>query len=287
MQNEITDKIKEYNKAHTEFSCKNSVSVSKCIGCIKEEFDTECVAQTMVDKYYNTPGHKYYHMLKEDIIQLWENKRNKALNRGKTYDGMMEQLIEIRKPELFALWKEAVKYDTDDFLKLAHKGFINLLTTLNTFGYTCIGTEIQLFCKNKNNPKQIINGRCDCLMYSPKLNRYLIIDWKTNEEIKTNAYKKLLGPACIYPASDFYTYMIQLSFYKKALIETYNLSNDAYIDILICQMGASNNGYISYKPDYGNYIYNSDFLDTLIEYAYLKLDIKYEIKETKTSNPLF
>ena len=288
MKNEITELIKQYNEAHAEFTCKKSVSVSKCINCIKEEFDTEGVAQKMFEKYYHVEGSKYYQMTKEAIIALWDDKREKALKKGRTYDAMMEQLIEIRNPEVLQLWKDTVHYKDNAFLQLAYKGFTNLLTTLNQFGYTCIGTEIQLFCRNSKKPEQIINGRCDCLMYSSKLGRYLIIDWKTNEEIKTTCFKQLLGPSLIYPAADYYTYMIQLSFYKKALVETYNLAADEQVDILICQMGTSNNGYISYNSKVGNYIYNSAFLDSLIEYAYIKLDVKTEIaKDDKNSNPLF
>lgn len=276
MDNVITSHIRSINQERKDrYTYKNSISVSKCIGYLHPEFDTIGTAKNMVEKYYNVEGHKYYHMTVEEIIALWEDKRNKALTRGKLYDSLVEQILEIRDPIKLKEWKTKHNYESNAFIQLAYKGLINVLTFLNERKYVCIGTEIQMFVEDRNNPANIVNGRCDALFYSNLTNRYLIIDWKTNEEIRIKGYNSLYGPAAFYQDTDYYKYMFQLSFYKKALAETYKLAIDDNIDIMIAQMGHNDVlGYTLYSPAMGNYRYDATLMDMIIQYCYLKHNLK-------------
>lgn len=275
MKNNITDYITKVNKERKEwYTYKKTISVSKCISYMHPEFNIPAKAAEMVRKYYDKEGHKYYHMSADEIIKLWDDKKHAALARGTLYDSLVEQVLEIRNPDKFTEWKLNHNFENDMFIQKAYTGLLNILTLFKNNHYICIGTEIPMYAHNRQNGEQIVNGRCDALFYNTETCRYLIIDWKTNEKIETTGFQTMYGPAIIYYDSDFYKYMFQLSFYKKALSETYNLAVSDNVDIMIAQMGRSEEGYTLYNPAYGNYVYDSNMMDNIIQYCYLKHNMK-------------
>jgi hypothetical protein len=269
MNNTITQYIKRINDdIKRELNGIKTISVSGCIGYLKPEFDKERTAQRMVDKYYNQEGHRYYHMSKEDIILSWEVKAKEATDRGRLFDSFVEQKIEIRDNNKFNDWSLKHNIDNDEFMQRAMKGFWNVIAHYNSIGYTdVIGTEIPLYIRHEFNNDQIINGRCDCLLYNPNSKHFLIIDWKTNAEIKTTGYEKMYGPMMSFPSCDYYGYMVQLSLYKKALMETYKLGTIDSIHIAICQMGTTDDPYYKVYND-SNFWYTPSLMNSIIDYAY-------------------
>lgn len=270
MSSPIVTYIQQYNSEHPEFTYKNSISVSKCIEYLNPIFDSEKVATEMYEKYFNTEGHKYYQKTPEMILEMWETKRDNALKKGKLFDAYIEQILEIKDNNKFQKWKLDENIDSNEFMQDAMRGFCNLLNYLKDCKYdTIIGTEIPLWIKhNYNNQELIINGRCDCLMYSSTLKKYLIIDWKTNESIKNIGFKKMNGPISHLDSCELYKYLTQLYFYKKALCETYNIADYNNIDVMICQMGYKSSPYYKlWIPD-TQYQFNDDLINNIIIYCF-------------------
>ena len=67
-----------------------------------------------------------------------------------------------------------------------------------------------------------VRGRFDALFRNKRTGKWIIIDWKSSgsiDKVSNKWTKNLLGPASKFPALNYYTYTMQLYFYKKALIE--------------------------------------------------------------------
>lgn len=272
----IIEYIKQYNSEHPEFTYKNSISVSKCIEYLTPEFDSEKVANEMYQKYFNTPDHKYYQKTPEMILEMWEEKRNASLAKGKLFDSYVEQILEIKNAKEFHKWKITEGIEYNEFMQKAMIGFRNILTYLKECGYdTVIGTEIPLWIKiNENNRDYIVNGRCDCLMYNSKDKKYLIIDWKTNEAIKSSGFNKMKGPLNHLDACELHKYTTQIYFYKKAICETYGLADYEHIDVMICQMGRASVPYYKiFLPDARQYLFTSKQMNQIIKYCFDVNDI--------------
>lgn len=275
MDNSITRHIDEVNLNTPDFRWENCISVSKCIGFMKHEFNAEVTAKNMIPKHFNNPSSKYYQMTAEQIIEMWNEKAESAKEKGRQFDALMNQLIEVRDNNELQLWKYDVSWDENDFLKRAYEGFKKLLEILQA-EYMVIGTELPLYARSCKNPNHITCGRCDCLLWNWKTKRYLIIDWKTSEQIKQSAFKNMKGPGNKYPDADYFHYMTQLSFYKKSIVETYKLASAKNVDILICQMGIPENpGFKTFGPT-GKFMYDSAYLDNAIDYAFLRKEIEIE-----------
>lgn len=272
MENDIVKHISEINEQTSDFRWENCVSVSKCIGFMKHEFDAESTAKNMIPKHFNNPNSKYYQMTADQIMEMWTQKSEAAKEKGRQYDSLMEQIFEIRDPKQFELWKFDVSWDENLFIQKAYNSFKELMKILGS-DYIFIGTEIPLYARSNKNPGHITCGRCDCLLWNLKTKRYLIIDWKTSEQIKFTGFKNLKGPGNKYPDADYFHYMTQLSFYKKAIVETYRLAEDSAVDILICQMGTDETpGFKTFGPG-AKYMYDSVYLDNVIDYGFLRKEL--------------
>ena len=69
-----------------------------------------------------------------------------------------------------------------------------------------------------------IKGRFDALFYNEETHKWIVIDWKSSGTIDTVTdrwTKNLLGAAKQFPALNWYTYTMQLYFYKTALLNHY------------------------------------------------------------------
>lgn len=280
MENVFTNYIEKVNEQIKEkLGRKRSISVSKCINMLKPEFETEKVAGEMVEKYFDVEGHKYYHMSKEEIIDLWETKKNNACNRGMLFDSYVEQRFEIRDSEAYQEWYLEHNISEDMFMHRAMNGFNNIIKNYAGLGYTTVvGTEIPLFAFNTFDNTQVINGRCDCLLYNPTTKHFLIIDWKTNEEIKQSGYENMYGPMSNFPSCEYYGYILQVFFYKKALIETYKLGTSETVHVAICQMGVPENPNYRIFND-SIFSYTESLMNSIIKYVYLRKEYSKKQKE--------
>ena len=105
--------------------------------------------------------------------------------------------------------------------------------------------------------------------FSSKDKKYLIIDWKTNEAIKSSGFNKMKGPLNHLDSCELHKYTTQIYFYKKALNETYGLADYEHIDVMICQMGRATPPYYKiFTPDMRQYQFTSKQMNQIIKYCF-------------------
>ena len=272
--NDINQKIKKKNKEINQLLETRTMSVSKLIEYMHKEFDKEGVAKKCFEKGFDDPKSKYYQMTQQQILESWEATATKSRSYGSKIDSYIE--IFLTKPEKLDSWKLDNNYDYDDRIKNLCKGFeefYNVLTEKTDYKYVC--REEKMFIKS-NKTDEWINGRFDCLFYSKKLNKYLVIDWKTSGSIdKENKWEKMLGPLYEYDACNLNEYTIQIQMYKKALSEVYELAPPENIDVYICKFSIEPNEFGNHFQLYNQgFEYDSKKLDDIIEFAYKKSRMK-------------
>lgn len=268
--NDIKRKINEKNKEILKEIQGKTMSVSSLIGYMHKAFDREAVAEKCVKKGFDDPESKYYQMSAKQIIESWEAKANES----KLYGSMMDNYIGtyLTEPENMETWKLDNNYDYDPRINGLCKGFnqfYDVISSKTDYEYVC--REEKMFIKS-NKTGEWINGRFDCLFYSPKLNKYLVIDWKTTGTIdRENKWERMLGPLYDKDACDLNEYTIQVQMYKKALSEVYELASPENIDVYICQFSVEPNetgtNFLLYREGFP---YDTKLLDNIIEFAYKK-----------------
>lgn len=272
--NEIKKKIKEKNKEIETFLKAKTLSVSSVIDYMHKEFDKEGVAKKCFEKGFNDPESKYYKMPVEQIIESWEKKGHESRMYGSLVDSYIGTYLNY--PTDVDSWKLDNNYDYDPRIQGLCEGFdqfYNIISNKTDYKYVC--REEKLYIKS-NKTDEWINGRFDCLFYSEKLNKFLVIDWKTSGSIdKENKWEKMFGPLYDKDACNFNEYTIQLQMYKKALSEVYELASPENIDVYLCQFSIEPNEtgthFLLYKQGFE---YDSKLLDNVIEFAYKKSRIK-------------
>lgn len=268
----IQEYIENKNKELKELF-KKTLSVSKLNEYLKEPFDEITMAENCYQKGLKDPTYKYAGMNVNEILTQWHDKANESKHYGRLLDEYTDLLFNKKDNDL-ELWKLNNNFNNDNRLNNYCKGveqFIDFII-LNT-NYYYVGREIPIFYENKNGNK--INGRLDYLLYDDNTDSYIIIDWKTTENItiKNKYNKHLLGPAYMLDECDMNLYTIQLFIYKLALVNTYKLTTANKISTYVCNLlrDSDNNKYYKlYKP---NFIYNEDLLNKFIEFGNNKLKL--------------
>jgi len=254
-----------------------TLSLSKCISYMQEPFDAEGKSKSCSEKGFNDPNSKYYQMTPEDIVEKWTLNNEKAKEYGKKLDDYAEKIL--LKMDL-DLWKLDNNFDYDERLQGLCKGFDQFLGIVaSKTDYVFVARELPLYASGIGD--EYINGRFDCLFYSPSQNRYMLIDWKTNEDFKTsNRFQKLKGPCFRMDDCHAITYSIQLGMYKKALCETYGITTPDRIETFICQFlgepGGNGNNYILHKTFVD---YDPKLLSQIIDFSYKKHDAIRKMKK--------
>ena len=270
----IKQKIKDKNKEINQLLETRTMSVSKLIEYMHKEFDRDGVAKKCFEKGFDDPKSKYYQMDVKAILESWEAKATES----KKYGSMMDNYIGtfLTDPDYLETWKLDNNYEYDHRIHGLCEGFnqfYKLITEKTDYKYVC--REEKMFIKS-NKTDEWINGRFDCLFYSEKLNKYLVIDWKTSGTIdKENKWEKLFGPLYDKDACNLNEYTIQVQMYKKALSEVYELAPPENIDVYICQFSIEPNEFGNHFQLYNQgFEYDSKKLDDIIEFAYKKSRIK-------------
>lgn len=272
--NDIKEKIKAKNKEISASLESKPLSVSKVIEYLHKEFDQQGVAKKCFDKGFNDPKSKYYQMTVEKIVESWQNKAKESQRYGSLMDDYIGTFL--TESDHLESWKLDNNYDYDPRIHNLCTGFnqfYEILSSQTDYKYVC--REEKMYIKS-NKTGEWINGRFDCLFYSEKLNKYLIIDWKTCEAIeRENKWEKMFGPLYDKEACDLNEYTVQIQMYKKALSEVYEITTPENIDIYLCHFlttpNANGNYFQLYKEGFE---YNSTLLDNIIEFAYKKSRIK-------------
>ena len=196
-----------------------TISISAVLGMIQEPFDQIGVAQKTYDKHFNNPESQYYQKTVEQICEMWSAKGAESCKYGSLLDdyigmNLLEQNLELQ------LWKLDNNYEYDERL-LAHcNAFDDFYKLVMASGDTeFIDREKNLYLKVGD---YYVRGRFDALFRNKRTGKWIIIDWKSSgsiDKVSNKWTKNLLGPASKFPALNYYTYTMQLYFYKKALIE--------------------------------------------------------------------
>jgi len=198
-----------------------------------EPFEKEKVAENLIN---NVP--KYKDMTKEELFTDW----GKSASLGTEIHEQMEDFILTGEKPDHPKGRRGAEW--------VHKRVDSKYILL---------PEVIIY-----STKIGIAGMIDLLVEDPDTNEYVIIDWKTNKQIRTTAYKSKTGS---HPATadiedcNFMQYSLQLSLYRYILESYYNVK--------------IKNCFIVHLKDDTAVEYKCPYLKTTIEKM---LEAKYGIK---------
>ena len=248
------------------------------LGMLSEPFDSQGVAQKTFDKHYNDESSQYFHKSVEEIMDMWAQK-------GKTschYGSMLDDYIGInltQTPDDLELWKLDNNYDYDERLHAHCDAFDNFYHTLVESGeWEFVDREKTVYLRVGD---YYIKGRFDALFKNKRTGKFVVFDWKSSGTIdkkETPWTKKLLGPAFQYPALNYYTYTMQLFFYKKALIESKYLPEgmtEDDVNVMIVNLPdhiieSAGKNYETHRPAFP---YDSELMDRIFNFAVRKNEL--------------
>lgn len=282
---QLQEKIASINKEkYEDLNGRSVISVTKLADYVGEPFDKLKTAQSCELKGKNDPLYKYAGMTAEQIIEEWDAKATESRLYGDLLDSYTEQVFEKSEQER-EIWKLDNNFDTDMRLKNNCMGFEQFKSDILAAGFEYAGREISVygecphthpgnmpFDKEIEELPDLVIGRIDCLFYNPEKETYLIVDWKTTDEIKDHAFrnKKMKGPAHEYEDCDLSKYIIQVQTYKNDLIK-YGIAPAEKIVVCICNLRKEPepNGklYRLYKE---NVAFSSETLDSIVNFSIKK-----------------
>ena len=189
------------------------ISVTTLVGQYEKPFDEDRVA-TFKSKKDGIP--------KQDLIDMWHFDRDFACCKGTHTHAYNEylwkggSLYNYNKKEVIKEFGFDVISPVWDKLKKICESFYN------TFKDNLIPLGLEQIVGSKDYD---IAGAIDFLAYSKKLDAIIILDYKTNKEIKLESYKdeKMLYPLNDIPDCNYYHYCLQLAIYKQIIEHETNL----------------------------------------------------------------
>lgn len=215
------------------------ISISSLLGTIITPFDSEGVSQKTCEKHYNNPQSEYYHMTAEQIREVWSAKGATSTHYGSLLDDYIGCILTGNENDL-RLFKLDNGYDYDERLKAHCDAFDNFYSVLSKSGDTeFIDREKYLYLKVKNpitKEDMYVYGRFDALFRNKRTGKYILIDWKSSgtiDKVPDKWTKKMLGPMFKYPQLNWYSYTLQLYFYKQALLNSGYLPEGTNADDII------------------------------------------------------
>lgn len=294
MNKEILDKIDSINKERfSNLDGRKIISVSKIEDYVSTPFDAEAQAKVCEEKGKMDPNYKYAGLTAEEIQKLWEDKAAESRKYGMLLDEYTEQVIGKNRKTL-EVWKLDNNFEYDPRLKNNCLGFEEFYSEIQKYGYSVVGREITVYVQTPSSVgdmpfdsqeeegNNVVVGRIDCLFNNPSTGKYLIVDWKTTDEIKTQAFraKKMKGPANNWQDCDMGKYTIQLHMYKTALAFTYHLTDPKNIAVCICNLKkeqdpATLKNYLLYKE---NFPYNERLIYQVVDFSIKKRELLNAVK---------
>ena len=187
MQNKIKEYFKELQfdaqKHSYEVRGKPLTSVSKTIHKYVEKVDFDKIAGFVAKKRGIT---------KAEVLAEWEAKKIASCNQGTLVHTFGENYNGMQKP-------------TNGFEEAIVKFWDNIPDHIQPFLF-----EIQMFSEELG-----IAGTADIILYNTKTNKFILADYKTNEDLFKNFKgKKLLAPFDNLLENSFNKYQLQLSMYQ-------------------------------------------------------------------------
>lgn len=249
------------------------LSISNVLTLLQEPFDSVGVATNTYNKHYNNPDSEYYKMEVKDILEVWENKGKESCKYGSLLDNYIGNILTGTNDSL-ELWKLDNNYDYDNRLHSLCDSFDNFYKVFTASGdIEFIDREKTIYLKCDGF---YIKGRFDALFRNKRLNRWIIIDWKSSgniDKVTTKWTKNLLGPASCLPALNYYTYTLQTHFYKKALLESEYLpegTTENDIDVFIISLPGKQINESNYEICREAFKYDSELMNRIFLFAYRK-----------------
>jgi hypothetical protein len=261
-----------------------TISISQILGLIQEPFDKENVAQKTHDKNFDNEDSQYYHKTVEEIIAMWEAKGAESCRYGSLLDDYIGLNLTKTQAEV-DLWKLDNDYENNSRLKQhcnAFDDFYKLLSKSGDTEFAAREKTVYLDCGS-----YYVKGRFDALFYNKRTKKWIVIDWKSSGSIDKTPNKwtkKLLGPCGSLPALNYYTYTLQLYFYKTTLKESGYLPEGTSLDdiqVMIVNLPShiieeTGKSYGTHNPAF---IYNNDLMHKMFDFAYNKWEIMKDLEE--------
>ena len=271
---------------------KRKISISNLLDTLFTPFDSEGVAQNTYNKHFNNPESEYYHMTVEQILEAWSAKGARSTHYGSLLDDYIGCILTGNENDL-RLFKLDNGYDYDEKLKAHCDAFDNFYSILSKSGDTkFIDREKYLYLDVKNpitGEDMYVYGRFDALFKNERINKYILIDWKSSgtiDKTPTKWTKKMLGPMFKYPQLNWYRYTLQLYFYKEALLKTgYVPADTKPEDIIVMIVNLPDHVIpevnMNYQIHQGAMPYDENMMDTFYKFAIEKFILLEEQKKNE------
>ena len=193
----MKDKIQEYFKdlqfkadTHTyEVGGKPLTSVSKTIHKYVEKVDFDMIAGFVAKKRTRDTG---IYTTKEQILAEWEAKKVNSCNQGTKSHDFGENYTGLQEP-------------TNGFERAIVNFWDNIPEHIEPFLF-----ELKMYSTTLG-----LAGTSDIILYNNKTGKFIIADYKTNEDLFKNFKgKKLLPPFDNMLENSYNKYQLQLSMYQ-------------------------------------------------------------------------
>ena len=181
----------EFNEEQHTYNVKSRylTSVSKTISKYVEHVDFDMIAGFVAKKRTKETG---IYTTKAMILAEWEAKKNNSCTQGTNVHLFGETYVKGMRP-------------TNGFESAIVKFWDSIPDHIQPFLF-----EIQMFSEELG-----IAGTADIILYNTKTNKFILADYKTNEDLFKNFKgKKLLAPFDNLLENSFNKYQLQLSMYQ-------------------------------------------------------------------------
>jgi len=182
----------EADHAYTDQIGRRYESVTTAIHRHFPEFDEQAAATRVATRDNRT---------EIDVLAEWARKRDEASDYGTRVHEYTEQLLRNEKPHEPTTEREAAAFAC---ATKAASGLASL--------YEFLGAEVVIF-----DPMHCVAGTIDLLMRNRSTGAIALLDWKTNQIIRTDPFKGEtgLGICAHLPNTNLTHYTLQLSTYQE------------------------------------------------------------------------
>lgn len=251
------------------------ISISNVLSLVQEPFDQIGVATKTFNKHFDNPNSEYYQKTVEEICDMWTAKGAASYHYGSLLDNYIGMILNNEENEL-ELFNLDYDRDGDERLNGVCTSFDDFVKeVLNTHPNLKFVNREQTLYYNIPNTDLYIKGRYDALFFNEDNGHYLIVDWKSSGSVDKKPSPctgKLLGPCKDLLALNWYTYTLQVFFYKTALENGHYIPEGSIVDCIITQLPGqiipeSGKMYAIHNPAF---TYNKNFMDKLFNWAHKK-----------------
>lgn len=183
-------KIEFEEKSHTyQVGGIPLTSVSNTIKQYEPYFDAEAASKFKAKKLGMSP---------EAVLEMWEDKKNKACDKGHKVHTFGEKYA----------FDRTTPHTTDEEILPYEKAIVKFWQDLPEHIVPAM-VELQMF-----DLPYGIAGTSDIILYDKEKKSFIIADYKTNENLFKNYNKRLKGPFSDMISMPYNKYQLQLSYYQ-------------------------------------------------------------------------